>query len=220
MKEEELQDELASIRNMMERSSKFISLSGLSGILAGIYALLGAAFAYHIICGQQYQLSAPLPPDLTATPRLEKFIYGGVFDSEARELLLVALAVLIASITTGLVLSIRKGKRKEQQVWGKTSKALLFHMAVPLVTGGLLILILIYRGHYSIAAPMSLIFYGIALIGASNFTFNDVKYLGLSEIALGLIAACMPGYGLIFWSVGFGILHIIYGSVMYLKYDR
>jgi hypothetical protein len=93
-------------------------------------------------------------------------------------------------------------------------------MATPLVTGGLLILILISRSYYGIITPATLIFYGLALVSASNFTFADVKYLGLLEIALGLIAACFPGYGLLFWAIGFGVLHIIYGSMMYLKYDR
>lgn len=93
-------------------------------------------------------------------------------------------------------------------------------MATPLVAGGLLIIIFIFRGYYGIVGPASLIFYGLALVGASNFTFTDVKYLGLLEIALGLISALYPGYGLYFWAIGFGVLHIIYGSVMYFKYDR
>ncbi len=93
-------------------------------------------------------------------------------------------------------------------------------MATPLLVGGILILIFISRGYYGIVASTSLIFYGLSLVGASNFTFTDVKYLGICEIILGLIAACIPGYGLLFWSIGFGVLHIVYGGVMYLKYDK
>jgi hypothetical protein len=93
-------------------------------------------------------------------------------------------------------------------------------MAVPLVSGGIFIFILLLRGHYGIVSAASLIFYGLSLVSASNFTFTLVKYLGLCEIALGLVAACLPGYGLLFWAIGFGVLHIIYGSLMYLKYDR
>ena len=81
-------------------------------------------------------------------------------------------------------------------------------------------MVLVYRGYYGVVAPASLIFYGLALIGASNFTFTDVRFLGLCDVALGLIAACLPGYGLVFWALGFGVLHIVYGSVMYFKYDR
>jgi len=93
-------------------------------------------------------------------------------------------------------------------------------MSVPLFTGGVLLLILLDRGFYGIVSPASLIFYGLALVSASNFTFADVKYLGLTEIVLGLVAACLPGYGLLFWAIGFGVLHIVYGGVMYYKYDR
>ncbi len=199
MEEKEIQDELASIRNLMERSSKFISLSGLSGVLAGVYALIGAGVAYNIIYGG------------SATFGVLYSIYG---------LAAIALAVLIASLVTGYILTARKAKRRGQAIWGNVSRALLFNMAVPLVSGGLFIFIFLYHGHYSVVAPTSLIFYGLALVGASNFTFTDVKYLGLCEVVIGLIAACLPGYGLLFWAIGFGVLHIIYGSMMYFKYDK
>jgi len=210
MKEQEIQDELASIRNLMERSSKFISLSGLSGILAGIYALIGAGLAYNMMY-----------TGLSHTYVMSNHLNGiHVPDERVILLLLIAVLVLVASLITGLVLTTRKAKAKGQPVWSKTSKVLLFNMAVPLVSGGLLILILLSRAYYGIVGPASLIFYGLALISASNFTFNDVKYLGICEILLGLIAACLPGYGLLFWAIGFGVLHIVYGSVMYFKYDR
>jgi hypothetical protein len=216
VEEKEIHDELASIRNLMERSSKFISLSGLSGILAGVYALIGAAFA----CYTLYQHS----PDYYTRSSDESTVTGLFYGSDSGILvptfLLIAISVLTASIGTGIFFSIRKAKRKGQPIWSSTSRSLLFHMAVPLISGGLLILILIARGHYGIAAPVSLIFYGLALISASSYTFTMVKYLGLCEIILGLIAACLPGFGLLFWAIGFGVLHIVYGSLMYFKYDK
>jgi uncharacterized membrane protein len=206
VEEKEIQDELSAIRGLMERSSKFISLSGLSGILAGVYALAGALFAYLLIYDGSTRIYVSL--SMRAHPQI---IY---------ELIAIAMLVLILSIATGIILSSRKAKSNGQSIWGKTSKALLFHMAIPLITGGLLSLIFISRGYYGIISASTLIFYGLALVSASNFTFTDVKYLGLLEIALGLLAACFPGYGLLFWALGFGVLHIIYGSMMYLKYDR
>jgi hypothetical protein len=206
MEEKDIQNELASIRSIMERSSKFISLSGLSGILAGIYALIGAYLAYR----QIYKGSTRIYDSLSV----------GVYPETITYLIIIAVAVLAASLITGFVLSSRQAKRKGQPIWGKIGQTLLFHMATPLVTGGLLILILLSRGYYGIITPATLIFYGLSLISASNFTFSDVKYLGILEIILGLIAACLPGYGLLFWAIGFGVLHIIYGSMMYLKYDK
>lgn len=210
MEEKQIQDDLFSIRNIMERSTKFISLSGLSGVLAGIYALTGALWAYTIIYGgsgfdsQRNYVTADIP----AHPQKLILLIG------------IASGVLIASVFTCLILTANKAKRKGQSIWGKTSKQLLFQMTVPLAAGGLLVLILLTRHYYGITSPAMLIFYGLALVSASNFTFSDVKYLGLTEVLFGLIAACLPGYGLIFWALGFGVLHIVYGTIMYFKYDR
>jgi hypothetical protein len=206
MEEKDLQNELASIRSIMERSSKFISLSGLSGILAGIYALIGAAIAYLLVYSGASR--AHTTADVPAHRETLYYLVG------------TAILILFLSLVTCFVLSKRQAKRKGQAIWGKISQSLMFHMAVPLITGGILVLIFISRGYYGIISPCCLIFYGLSLISASNFTFGDVKYLGLLEIVLGLVAACFPGYGLLFWAIGFGVLHIIYGSMMYLKYDK
>jgi general stress protein CsbA len=210
VKEEDLKDQLASIRGMMERSSKFISLSGLSGVMAGVFALVGAALAYHIVYGSGgfFSYREYLSRNVAQYPK------------QAIQLSVIAIVVLALSILGGFLLTRHKARKKGQNVWGPASRQLLFNMAMPLFSGGILIVILVVRGYYGIVSPASLIFYGLALIGASNFTFSDVRYLGICEIVLGLVAACLPGYGLVFWAVGFGVLHIIYGSIMYFKYDR
>ena len=219
MEETELQNELASIRSIMERSSKFISLSGLSGILAGVYALIGAGAAYLLILNANLFSNAQYTV-FTDSSGIHNFIID--YSSLVWQLSSIAMAVLLASITTAILLSKRQARRKNQPIWGRISRQLIFHMAVPLLAGGGLIVGLIFDSHlfYIQVAPVCLIFYGLALVSASNFTFPMVKYLGLCEIALGLIAACVPGYGLLFWALGFGVLHIIYGGMMYLKYDR
>ncbi len=215
MKEKDIQDELLSIRSMMERSSRFISLSGLSGVMAGIYALIGAGLAYYCIVekigfGERFT---------RVTPPFDSPYFLNAIEFAARPLVIIAIGVLVASLVTGAILTKRKAKRKGQQAWGKTSRSLLFHLAVPLMAGGIFCLILLNRGFLGFIAPATLIFYGLALVSASNYTFGDVKYLGLLEIGLGLVAALLPGYGLLFWAIGFGVLHIIYGSIMYFKYD-
>lgn len=210
MKENDIQHDLASIRSLMERSSKFISLSGFSGVLAGIYALIGAAIAYFMLYNDGNRLYSIHENPATA-------IFEDVI---LVKLITTAAIVLVFSVGTGMILTYQKARRKNQPIWGKASKDLLYSMLVPLLSGGFLIMILLYRGYYGVVAPASLIFYGLALIGASNFTFTDVRFLGLCDVALGLIAACLPGYGLVFWALGFGVLHIVYGSVMYFKYDR
>ena len=200
MKEKDIHAEISSIRDLMERSAKFISLSGLSGIMAGIYALIGAGMGYQIL--QQIK-GEPYRDNSLAIV----------------ELFILAFAVLFLSIGTCIWLSVRKAKKNGQPFWGTSSKRLLINMAIPLVSGGLFTFILIFHGHYGIVASSTLIFYGLALIAGSHYTYSDVKGSGIMEILLGLLAAWVPGYGLIFWSVGFGLLHIIYGTVMHFKYD-
>lgn len=205
MRENEALAELSSIRSLMERSAKFISLHGLSGVMAGIYALIGAFFGYRMIylagSGLVYR---------------EHYVNEGLM---VTRLTVIALLVLVCSIGTAVLLSIRKAKQKKQPIWNAASRGLLIHAGIPLATGGLLLFILLYRGYFGVIASTCLIFYGLALVSGSQYTFKDIKWLGLSEILLGLFAALMPGYGLLFWSVGFGLLHIIYGLVMYYKYD-
>ncbi|MEO5978938.1 MAG: hypothetical protein ABIS36_05810 [Chryseolinea sp.] len=201
----EYEKDLASIRNMMEKSSKFISLSGMSGVLAGVYALGGAVAAY-------YTAFYPYSP----------FGYRLLSVNEPIvliKLIFIAISVLGASIVTGLWLSSRQAHKRGVKLWGAASKELFYKLAVPLITGGLFILIVLSTGHFGLAAPASLIFYGLALIHGSTNTVDEIRYLGFSEIILGLFSALYPGYGLIFWSIGFGVLHIIYGAIMYNKYD-
>ncbi len=203
---QEYEKDLASIRSMMERSAKFISLSGLSGILAGFYALCGALAAYYIV---QYP-SSPLSHQPYSTDEPAALL----------KLMLIAAAVLFASLTTGLLLSNRKAKRHGLKFWTASSRLLLVNLSIPLISGGLFILILLYQGQYGLAAPASLLFYGLALIQGSSNTFDEIRYLGFCEIILGLVSAFFPGYGLIFWALGFGVLHIVYGAIMYNKYDK
>ncbi len=200
------QKDIASIRSMMERSAKFLSLSGLAGVLAGLYALAGAAIAYRMV-------HYPLSP----------FDYRQYSINEGDTLLrliLVAVAVLVASLATGFWLSHKKAKKHGMKLWNPASRIMFINISIPLVTGGIFALIMLYTGHFGLAAPACLIFYGIALIQGSSNTFVEVRYLGFCEIALGLISAALPGFGLLFWSLGFGVLHIVYGAVMYNKYDK
>ena len=206
MQEKDIYSELSSIRNLMERSTKFISLSGLSGIMAGIYALIGAYIGYKIVYGNSNDLD-----------------YRDHYVNSPETLgllLLVALAVLAFSILTGIWLTIRQARKKGENFWNPVSKRLLTNLAIPLVTGGLFILVLIIRGDYGIIASACLVFYGLALISGGQYTFSDVKWLGCCEIILGLLAALFPGFGIIFWVLGFGLLHVLYGTIMHFKYNQ
>ena len=204
------QEDLIAIRNMMERSSKFLSLSGLSGVFAGCCALAGAAFAYFFILDSGQVIYDEHIRSLGNTPTL----------SIRLSLMVTALIILTAAIGGAIFFSVRKAKKKNLKIWNKTTRQLLNHLFIPLAAGGLFSLILIYKNDIHLIAATTLIFYGLALVNAGKFTFGEIHYLGLCEIGLGLLAALFGNLGLLFWTLGFGVLHIAYGIVMYLKYER
>lgn len=193
--------DLSEIKNLMSKSSRFISLSGFSGVMAGIYALIGAGYAYYLV---------------TTSSRGYLILDGKIF----RLILLDLALVLIASITTAIFLTTRKAKKNKVSVWDATTKRLLLNFLIPLVTGGIYILIILNQGRYGQTGGLMLLFYGLALINASKYTYGTIKYLGYCEIILGLIATYFPGYGFWFWVIGFGVLHIFYGILMYIKYEK
>ncbi len=193
--------DLASIHQLMERSVKFVSLSGLSGILAGTYALVGVGIAYGLY------------PSVVAGD------YSTANQETGWGMAAIAMVVLIASLATGLWLSARKVKRSGVSVWGVTGRRLFINLSIPLVTGGCFCVICLMQGQLELVASATLIFYGLALINASPNLYDEVRYLGLSEIGLGLLSMVIPGYSLLFWAAGFGVLHIVYGTLMYRKYE-
>jgi len=192
--------DIQDIKKMMDKSSQFISLSGLSGVLAGVYALAGA-FAVNEIMNQNYG-------NITLESTSFKLIVA------------IAIVVLVLSIATGFVLSAHKAKRDGDTIWNSTSKRMASNFIIPLVTGGIFAVLLLKNGYYGLIAPITLIFYGLACVNASKYTLRDIRYLGLTVIVIGLVATWFIGYGLLFWALGFGVCHILYGSIMYFKYDR
>ena len=203
-------EDLQAIREIMERSSKFLSLSGLSGIFAGVCALLGAAVAWFFILdsGQvqnsEYMGSA-----------------GGSLTSGIRfYVVLDALLVLVFAVLGAVYFSQRKARKAGQRFWTNTTQRLLVHLMIPLVTGGIFTVILVFRNNLELVAPVMLIFYGLSLVNAGKFTFGEIQSLGLTEIGLGILAGIFINHGLLFWTVGFGLMHIVYGTVMYYRHER
>lgn len=198
-------NDLKEIRKLMEHSSKFVSISGLSGIFAGITALTGAAFAY-FKPGMSFQYS----PD-----------YGYVADSVTMRFFLVdAFSILFISGFFGLAFTWRKARNQGQTIWTVSSRQLLLDFCFPLAIGGVFCIFLYINGFIGIIAPSMLIFYGLSLVNASHKTLSDVRYLGYCQVLLGCLNLALIGFGFLFWCLGFGVLHIVYGSIMYFKYER
>lgn len=197
--------DISEIRALMQRSSKFISLSGFSGVLAGCYALIGA----YLACTILHQESE----------RLTYESMSAMYPTVVR-LMAVAMGVLLLSVFSCIWLTTHKARKHKLPVWDAQAQRLLINLLIPLATGGILSLILISKGYVGIVAPLTLIFYGLALVNASKFTYSEIRSLGLIETALGLAASYWIGFGLLFWAVGFGVLHIMYGAWMYFTYEK
>ena len=197
-------EDLSHIRSMMERSSRFISLSGLSGVVAGLAAIIGAVYVYFVFQREGIDYFAG-----------QRNFFG---PSLVRELVVIGTLILLVAILSGYIFTANKSKKKGQKIWDATTKRLLFTFAVPLLTGGVFCLALLFHHLFVWIAPATLIFYGLALVSAERYTLTDIKYLGYCQIVLGLLSMFFLGWGLVFWTVGFGVLHIVYGLIMHKKY--
>ncbi|NDV65260.1 hypothetical protein [Bacteroides sp. 224] len=182
------------IKELMERSSKFVSLSGLTGILVGLYSLIGAWVAYSSM-------------NVLATTRLY-------------DVVLIALVVLTVSVVTAFLVSYYKSKRSNQKLFNKLTYRIVWNFSIPLLTGGLFCLALLYHQHYGLTSSVMLLFYGLSLVNVSKYTFSNVAWLGYAFLFLGILDAFFEGYGLLFWTLGFGVFHIIYGILFYFLYEK
>ncbi|WP_299337015.1 hypothetical protein [uncultured Psychroserpens sp.] len=199
--------DISEIKTMMNKSSRFLSISGLSGILAGIYALIGAYFGYNIIYAN----------NIVTIDGYRTLI---ITEDGLTNIFIVAMTVVVMSIVTGIILSYLKAKKQSESMWDSTSKRLIINFMIPLVTGGTFIMLLLEKDAYPFIAPLTMIFYGLACVNASKYTLGYIRYLGLTMIVIGLISTYFLGYGLFFWALGFGVCHIFYGTIMHFKYDR
>jgi hypothetical protein len=203
---------LTQIRSLMERSSRFISLSGLSGVAAGLIALCGATLVY-IYLG--------IKPFSNYHIYYMDVLRNGKWGLDYRTFFLAdALLVLVLALAAGVYFTGRKARQKGQKIWDPLTRRMLLNLAIPLAIGGVFCLALSRAGMILFVAPATLVFYGLALINGAKYTLDDIRNLGICEAVLGLSGMFFPGFGLELWAIGFGFLHIVYGALMWRKYDR
>jgi len=203
-------DDIRAIRKIMEESTRFLSISGFSGVFMGLIAIAGAIAAKmiipeSIITGQGYSESLASHPD---GHRIIRLLFAD------------AAIVLFLALTAALLFSVRKTRKQGRKIWTPASKRLLINLAVPLVSGGVFILLTAGRVPGHVSASLMLVFYGLALLNASKYTMTEIYWLGIAEIITGLVCLVFPGYSLWFWMFGFGVLHILYGLLMYFRYKE
>jgi hypothetical protein len=201
--EDKLKKDLKEIRDIMNRASRFISLSGLSGVSTGITALIGVYLTHYLIFRHR---------DYLVYNRVE------LDSGHLLHIILIALGTLLVSIATAIFFTSRKTKNQNLPIWDIQTKRLLINLSIPLITGGLLCLMLLLKGFVGILPSLTLIFYGLALVNGSKYTLNEIRNLGIFQIILGLIAFQFIQYGLLFWALGFGVIQIVYGLIIHRKY--
>lgn len=206
-------EDLQHIKKMMERSSRFISLSGLSGIAAGVCALVGAWFANQVI------MDNGGPSGYRALVS-RSFRAESLQDFMGHRLFQIAAFTFVAALCLAFLFTYLRSKKDKIPMWGATAKRLTFNVAIPMVVGGIYLYKQMQFGNYGLIAPGCLIFYGLALVNASKYTLGEVRYLGYCQLLLGIVNCWFVGYGLYFWAMGFGVLHILYGAVMWLRYEK
>lgn len=202
--------DLKEIRKMMETSSKFLSLSGLSGVSAGVIALIGSTVAWLLLSD--------------FSNKGLHYMALGTVDSEVQilelKLVLVAISILVLAIGFGFLFTYLASKRKQENLFTPIAFKLAWSLALPLVFGGLFTILLFLKGFYVLIGPSTLIFYGLSLLNASKYVHPEIKYLAICQMILSLLSVQFIEFSLYFWAFGFGVLHIIYGLIMYLKYDK
>lgn len=208
-------EHLGEIRQMMRESSKFLSLSGISGVWVGSVALIGMAVAFF-----QFQDYFILRYSFGNSNYTEFITELGNFNDFLSFVLIDAFLILLISLIGAFAFSYSKANKKGLNIWCSASKRFLFSLALPLIVGGIFGMGILVKGYFDLAAGVALVFYGLALYNAGRYSVNEIRVLGLIEIALGIISIFVPGYSAILLAIGFGVLHIVYGILMYFKYDK
>ncbi len=201
---------LAEIRAIMQRSTRFIALSGLSGVATGLVALIGAGIAY-------YKVTSDYD---TSNIAYAFHIAGNEGAKLFRFLLILCVAMIVAAVVVAIYFTNRSARQKGQPVWDNSAKRLLINLGIPLTAGGIFCLLLFWHDAIDLIMPAMLLFYGMAMLHASKYSVDELRQLGISEVALGLLAGFWSNYGLLFWAIGFGIFPILYGLRMYNRYER
>lgn len=106
----------------MERSTKFMSLSGWTGIMAGIYSLIGAIAAYWVIFKLKLangEVSMPLSDYENGSSILYRNDYdlGELFTEKNLLLILIALLDILFSAGTAFYQSSVKAQKQGLKLW-------------------------------------------------------------------------------------------------------
>jgi hypothetical protein len=189
--------------------SRYRALSGLSWLFSGLVVLAAVAFAWVYL---DYSYEGRFDHDqlfgnLEAIPPEYVQVLGTA-----------AVVFLVLAAATMAFFNRRKARRLGLPVWNDAAWKMALAFVVPVVTGAAWGIILVFKyGLFGLVAPLTLLFYGLGLTQASTHTLPALRYLGLAEIGLGLVSCFLTRETLIFWGLGFGVFHVLFGGLMVLQ---
>lgn len=191
----EAEENLRVIRDLMERSTKYSTFSGLSGVLAGTASITGCIVT-HLL-----QRRFPDP----ASFRIP--------------FLLTWSLVILCAIGGDFLLTKRRATRVGKRIVSRLGKQMVIASAPGLGTGALLTLYFLSHNLLADIFPMWMLAYGIAVCAVGLFSQREVSWLGAAFLAAGTITlllplfglTALPALGLIMMAVTFGGFHIVYG---------
>jgi hypothetical protein len=198
--------DLKKIRDIMEKTAPFLSLSGLSGIAAG---LAGTAAGVIIMLKiQSAWISSDLLNDLLSDHQMKRFFA------------VLLLTALVLALLGSFIITAVNTLRKNQPLWVISSIRFAENLFIPLLAGSILLAAFYIHKDYQYFIPVMLLFFGLSLYTASQSSREEIRILGILDICLGIISLFYIPAGLICWTAGFGLLNIVYGIIMYVKYER
>lgn len=197
-KESALKD-LYEINSIIDRSKRYTSISGVSIGIAGVFAIIGLFMANGVLKGE-----------------------FGNFTTSQRELVCMYIfgLVLVLSLLVMFILSSFKSVKSGEKIWNDKALKCLYSFFYPIATGGILSFLSYQNQQSDVVLSIQLIFYGLACIAGSPFSFKEFKWLGIGCLILGITSVVFPYYNLIFWGIGFGLFNIGYGLYIHFKYEK
>jgi hypothetical protein len=184
-------DNLRYIRDTIERAGSFTAVPGAGGILMASTALVAAWLAH-----------------AKAT--------GG---PGSRSWLAVWLAEAVLALAIGILAAARKSRRARLPVLSGPGRKFLAGFAPAMLAGAVLTAALFAGGGAAFLPGMWLLLYGAAVVSAGGASARVVPLMGFCFMAAGTMALFLPAaWGDAALAAGFGGIHMVFGTIIAVKY--
>ena len=186
----EAEENLRVIRALMERSTKFSTFSGLSGVCAGMASIIGCIITRLYI------------PDPGAFPV---------------QFLALWSTVIVIAVGADYLLMKRRAAQVGKRVLSRLGKQMVIASVPGLGTGAIVTFYLLQHHLLGSVYPFWMLAYGLAVSATGLFSQREVSLLGVAFLIAGAACLFATGIGLPMMAVTFGGFHIVYGLAMSRK---